>query len=172
MKNLRQITIILLLAVVFTSLPLSASAITVAQVRAAVEARLAAIWPDIQDAMQACTLNQEDCYTTWSIGGTGATADLCNTVTADASTCTMPQTDPGVSDTCGIATGTHKFADYSISLTNPDILAYKLNSYAGPGGRGSQICARLKFNGNAYERCYAIGPQAASFTDATWRVVQ
>jgi hypothetical protein len=152
-------------------LPTAGSAITVLQVRAQVDARLDAIWPGIHDLMTTCLVGQEDCYTTWSIGGTGVVGDLCNTVTADSEVCTMAQTDPGVPDDCGVPIGSHTFASYGYTLTTPDIMAYKLNSYSGPGGRGAQICARLKFNGTAYERCHANGPQAAAFTFA-WRAIQ
>jgi hypothetical protein len=157
------------LAVLF---PVSAKAITALQVQNAVQARFAVLWPILEPFMNACLENQEDCYTTWSIGGTGAVADLCNTVTADSAVCTMAQVDEGVPDSCGIAAGSHSFASYGITLTTPDIMAYKINSYAGPGGRGAQVCARLKYNGAGYEKCYANGPQAAAFTDAAWRAIQ
>ena len=166
MKRLTAVLILVLLA-----LPIPGSAITIVQVRTQVEARLAIIWPAIQTLMTTCLANQEDCYTTWSIGGTGWSGDLCNTVTADSSVCTMAQIDPGPPNSCGVASGTHTFASYGYTLTTPDIMAYKLNSYSGPGGRGSQICARLKYNGQAWEKCAAIGPQAATFTDAVWRQI-
>lgn len=162
----------LLFLMVLWTPAVSSRAITIGQVQTAVNNRFAVIWPVIEPLMNSCLANQEDCYTTWSIGGTGALTDLCNTVTANPSVCTMTQTDLGVPDTCGVATGTHSFTSYGITLTNPDIMAYKLNSYAGPGGRGVQICARLKFNGNSYEKCFANGPQAAIFTDAVWRALQ
>jgi len=161
----------LLFALALALVPLPGSAITILQVRTQVQDRIAVIWPTIQTLLTTCLAQQEDCYTTWSIGGAGSVADLCNTVTADSVVCTMAQTDPGVSDQCGIATGSHTFASYGITLPANDIMAYKLNSYSGPGGRGAQICGRLKYNGTAYERCYAMGPQAAGFTDSAWRVI-
>lgn len=163
---------LLFLTVLALLLPVGSWAITIAQVQTAVQNRFSTLWPILEPFMNACLASQEDCYTTWSIGGTGAVADLCNTVTANPSTCTMAQTDLGVPNSCGIATGSHSFSSYGITLTSPDIMAYKINSYAGPGGRGAQVCARLKFNGNAYEKCFANGPQAAAFTDSVWRAVQ
>lgn len=164
-------SLILSLAAAFTFYAIPAPAITALQVTNAVQARFAIIWPQIQPLMQACLEAQEDCYTTWSIGGTGLATDLCNTVTADSAVCEMAQTDPGTPDGCGIATGSHTFANWGWSLPATDIMAYKLNSYSGPGGRGAQICARLRYNGVGYEKCFGMGPQAGAFTDSAWRAL-
>lgn len=139
-------------------------AITLAQVQSQADTRLTAIWPNIQTAMATCLASSDGCYTTWS------TASLCNTVTADSTMCQMAQTDPGLSDQCGVATGKQTFASYSLTLPANDIFQYRISSYVGPGGKGVQVCARAQFNGTTYERCIANGPQAAGFTHA-WQAV-
>lgn len=139
-------------------------AITLGQVQTQADTRLAVIWPNIQTAMATCLASSDGCYTTWSA------PTPCNTVTADSTMCSMNQTDAGMPDQCGVATGRQTFASYGITLPATDIFQYRISSYNGPGGKGAQVCARAQFNGTVYERCTANGPQAAAFTHA-WQGV-
>jgi hypothetical protein len=146
-------------------------AITLAQVQTALDTRLGVVWPNIQAAMATCLASSEGCYTTWSASA------LCNTVTADSITCSSTQDDPGIRTailtsptTCSVSAGVQTFASYGITLPATDLVAYRISTYNGPGGKGAQVCARAQFNGTTYERCQANGPQAAAFTRA-WQAV-
>jgi hypothetical protein len=146
-------------------------AITIGQVQTAIDARLTTVWPQIQSAMATCLASSDGCYTTWSA------SNLCNTVTADSVTCSMVQDDPGIrtafmatATTCGVTAGVQTFASYNLTLPGTDLVAYRISTYNGPGGKGAQVCARAKFNGNTYERCIGNGSQAAEFTHS-WSLV-
>jgi len=139
-------------------------AITLGQVQTQADNRIAVILPAVQNAMATCLASKDGCYTTWSA------PTPCNTVTADSTMCTMAQTDPGMPDPCGVATGLQTFASYGITLPATDIFQYRINTYVGPGGRGVQVCVRAQFNGTTYERCIGNGVQAAAFTHP-WQAI-
>jgi hypothetical protein len=89
----------------------------------------------------------------------------------------MAQDDPGIrtafmatATTCGVSAGAQTFASYSLTLPGTDLVAYRISTYNGPGGKGVQACARAQYNGTTYERCIGNGPQAAAFTHA-WQAV-
>jgi hypothetical protein len=155
---MRRLLLLLLL------IPAAASALTLAQTRTAADAYIDSIEDNARTRIQACLADREDCSTAWS-----CTA-LCNTTAGAGSICQNPQTDAGRLNQCGVATGTHTFADRGIALPAQAPVCFQLVTYEGPGGRGGSLCYRAQHSGTLYERCRGFGPQAASFTHA-WEAV-
>lgn len=164
-----------LAVVLFLAAQPTFAALTLAQAKTLADNRLAVIWPTIQGLLNTCVASREDCYTGFSTGvapiaGTSVPASLCNTLTSASVLCTMNQVDNGMLNSCGVADGSHKFSDLGITLPGTDVFVYRMNTYAGPGGRGYWICVWIQFNGVVYRRCAAIGPQSVVFTE-DWKQV-
>jgi hypothetical protein len=140
-------------------------ALTLAQVRTQADAYIDSIAAAARNRIITCLETQENCQTGWSC------TTPCNTTAAAGSLCQTAQSDPGLLDQCGVATGESTFASRGITLPANAPVCFKLNVYSGPGGRGGNLCYRTQHAGTVYERCRGFGPQASRFS-SEWTAVQ
>ena len=151
------------------------AALTLAQTEALVDSLIDGGQASINASINACLVTAEGCYTGWSC----STANQCNVLASDSALCMSTQDDPGDpmatltgETTCSVtgAPGT-TFASHGFPLPGTSQACYKANVYNGPGGKGVQLCYRVKYAGTIYQKCRGYGPQAAAF-NVDWAAAQ
>lgn len=128
---------------------------TLAQVRTAVDARLANLWTNQIQPKQAAFLAARGKY--WQGIRTTVLTALPNNLTADGTTAeVVPDTSVHPTDQA------ETWADANISLGATIPMALEIHTYDGLGGMGYVGIVYVKVNGTTYVRAQNNGPQ-------TWR---
>ena len=151
------------------------AALTVVQTEALVDSLIDGGQATIVASINACLATAEGCYTGWSC----STVNQCNVLPTDSALCYSTQDDPGDPQatltgeaTCSVGPVPNTtFVSHGLPLPGTSQACYKANVYNGPGGKGVQLCYRVKYNGTIYQKCRGYGPQSSAF-NVDWFAVQ